>query len=133
MEGRWRLVAGMLLNFLSVKTQLSPNGESGSKFLEWLSLQRREEYDWDKLSESQKADVRDFLMTSAAWILLTIGAASMWDRDDEDGLKKLVDRITNDFGGTVNGMEIIKNTVGLSQPVAVKKAAKFLESGSMTF
>ena len=119
---------------MSIKSTIfHKNGEPGNKFLEWMKLQRSEEYDWSELSESQKADVRDYLMTGAAWILLTIGAAAMWDRDEEDGLKKMANRITDDFGGNVNFMEVTKNVVNLTQPVAIKKAYKFLESGVTTF
>jgi len=61
-EGRYRILLGMLFNFLSIKNSTT-NGEKGNKFLEWLGYAKDESYEWKNLSEAQKHDMYDFFLT----------------------------------------------------------------------
>lgn len=133
-EGRYRLLYGMLMNFLSIRTQhFFPNGKKGTGLLSWLHIQNNEAYGWDKLSEVQKDDMRDFLITSLTFISMSIGLFTMWDWDEEDSLKKLFKRIRDDFGGNIWAPEVAYNLVNLSKPVSANKAYKFATSSAETF
>lgn len=133
-EGRFRLLAGMLLNFLSIRSNaFFKNGKKGSSTLGWFKLQYNEAYAWDNLSEVQKDDFRDFLITSLAFAMMSIGLVSAFDWDEDDSLRKLFKRIRDDFGGNVWAPEIAYNLTNVSKPVAVNKAYKFATSLSETF
>lgn len=64
------------------------------------------------------------------FLLLVIGYQNLWDRDDDDTIKKLYDRISNDFAGNVYPLEIVKNVSNLMNPVATRKAYNTIESGT---
>lgn len=133
-EGRYRLMVGLVLNYLGIKaTMLYPNGDKGNALARWLRIQKDDSYDWKSLSEVQKEDIRDFVITTLGFILLTIGLHSMWDWDDEDSLKKLFTRIRDDFAGNVWLPEITRNLVGLFKPIALNKALKAMESSLEVF
>lgn len=60
-EGRYRILLGMVFNWLSIKH--STNGEKGNKMLQWLGYQKDASYEWSKLSDAQREDMKDFLLT----------------------------------------------------------------------
>lgn len=128
-EGRYRLILGMLFNALSIK-QSKTNGEKGNKVLEFLGFQYDESYKWSELSEAQKEDLWDFAITSLMWIAMLFGYFNLWDRDDEDTLKKIYGRIMNDTAGYVNPLEIGKNITNMIQPISVRKGYKLVESSA---
>lgn len=131
-EGRWRLILGLLFNKLAID-QSKTVGKKGNKVLETLGFQFDESYKWDNLSETQKEDVKDFILTSSMWMVMLLGYFNLWDMDDEDTFKKLYGRIMNDFSGAVNPWEIMKNVVNMTQPVAARKGYKLMESSAELF
>lgn len=77
-EGRWRMILGVLLHYLSVKAStIYKNGKPGNSWYDWLKLQSNEAYAWDQLSEVQKDDLRDSLLTLAAFVLMGVGGMMM--------------------------------------------------------
>lgn len=62
--------------------------------------------------------------------MLIFGYNNLWDRDDDDTMKKLYGRISNDFAGNVYPIEIIKNVSNLMNPVATRKAYNTIESAT---
>lgn len=130
-EGRWRMLLGLLFNRLAI--QSSGPGDKGSKVREFFGLQFDETYDWDSLSEQQKEDLKDFAITSSLYFFMLLAGKAMWDDDDKDTTKKLFYRITDDFGSYVSPIEILKNTINLSAPVTVKKSIALLDSSSKFF
>lgn len=130
-EGRWRMLLGLLFNRLAI--QNSTPGDKGSKIREFFGFQFDESYDWDKLSEQQKEDLKDFAITSALYFFMILAGKSMWDDDDKDTTKKMFYRITDDFGSYVSPIEILKNAINLSAPVTAKKSIAMLDSSSKFF
>lgn len=72
-EGRWRLLFGLVNHYLGLKRQVNPQGEIGSKLSEALKAQPNQSYDWSKLSETQKEDIIDSILTFGMWMLLLVG------------------------------------------------------------
>ncbi len=128
-EGRYRMLFGMLFNYLGVLGSKT-NGQRGNKVLEFLGYSKDESYDWKSLSDAQKADLYDFGLTSLAFIAMLIGANILWDRDDKDTLKKIYGRVANDFAGNVWPFEILKNLTNFATPVAPQKFLKLTTSSA---
>jgi len=125
-EGRYKILFGMLFNSLSIRKKAE--GEKGNSVLNSLGIQYDESYKWENLSDAQREDVKDFILTGAMWILLLVGYFNFWDRDDEDTFKKMYGRVANDFAGNVSPLELTKNITNMIQPVAAKKTYKLMES-----
>lgn len=133
-EGRYRMLVGLLLHYASIKTDVFfKNGQERNKFGQWLRLQRQDEYAWESLSEVQKDDIRDFIITGLTFAMMAIGGLAMWDYDEEDSLKKLYTRIRDDLGGTVWLPEILYNVTNVTKPVAATKAHKMATSFAEVF
>lgn len=62
-EGRWRLLAGVMLNYLGLRAQGRPEGSRGNTLLQFLGYQTNESYNWDDLTATQKEDLQDFMLT----------------------------------------------------------------------
>lgn len=43
-EGRWRLLAGLMLNYIGLKRKMVPEGEKGNKLMQFLGLQQNDSY-----------------------------------------------------------------------------------------
>jgi len=125
-EGRWRLMAGVILNYAGARA--GKNGDKGNRLMQLLGYQKDETYDWDSLSDAQKEDVIDFVLTWVSFIGLSVGGKLAWDRDDKDTIKKIYERVTNDFASNVLPLEMIHNIVNLGQPIALTKSLKTLTS-----
>lgn len=124
-EGRYKIIAGLLFNFLSIK-QNKTDGAQGNFFSRLLGLEYEDSQGWKNLSEAQKEDVKDFALTTVMWVLLLIGYMKLWDRDEQPTEKKIYDRITNDFAGNVNPMEMIKNIKNAYLPSSINRAYQLL-------
>jgi len=121
-EGRWRLLAGLMLNYLGVKRQLNPQGDKGNKLMQFLGRQANESYSWDNLSAAQKEDLQDFMLTWITFIAMFVGYSAAWDRDEEDTTAKIYKRIMQDMAITTQPMEILRNSFTL--PVSWEKTKK---------
>ena len=130
-EGRWKMLIGMLYNFVSIRSNLP--GQKGSKLRQLLGIQFDESYSWDSLSDQQKDDMKDFMLTSAIYLLLFISGKMVWDDDDDSSVKKMYGRIAGDFASYVNPIEIVRNVVNLSAPVSAKKSIKMLDASAEFF
>ena len=130
-EGRYRILFGMLFNMLSNKKK--KEGDKGNRILSALGLQFDSAYSWEQLSDAQKSDLKDFMLTASMWALLLVGYFNLWDRDDEDTLAKIYKRITDDFAGNVSPLEITKNVTNMIQPISARKSYKLLESSVELF
>lgn len=53
------------MNYLHLRQAKSPQGEIGSKVAEGLRVYPDHSYDWSDLSETQKEDVIDLMLTMA--------------------------------------------------------------------
>lgn len=124
-EGRYKVLIGLLLNYLSIK-HVNGEGKRGNRFKEMLGLQF-DSVNWDKLEEAQKEDVKDFLLTTVMYVLLIMGRMKLWDEDEDDAMKRIYQRIANDFAGNVNPLEIIKNIKNATVPTAVNRGYQLLE------
>lgn len=121
-EGRWRLLAGLMLNYIGLKRKLRPEGDKGNKLMQFLGYQQNESYEWDSLSDAQKEDVKDFVFTWMVFIAMFLGFSFAWDRDEEDTIAKIYKRIMNDMAISTNPMEILRNVTAL--PVSWDKTRK---------
>lgn len=43
-EGRWRLLAGLMLNYIGMRHQAQEEGTKGSKVMEWFGYQKNHSY-----------------------------------------------------------------------------------------
>lgn len=75
----------------------------------------------------------DFFLTSTIFLAMLFGYKHMWEPQEEDTFKKAFDRIKNDFAGYVYPLELMKNLVNLSQPIAGRKALKLAEGSTEFF
>ncbi|MFN7302833.1 MAG: PD-(D/E)XK nuclease family protein [Bacteroidota bacterium] len=130
-EGRWRMLLGLLYNYLALKSRTP--GEKGSKTRTIFGIQFDESYDWDSLSEQQKEDMKDFFLTTAMYLLMFLGGKMMWDDDEDSSLKKIYTNINRDVGAVVNPFELIKNVINLLSPVVAKKSIKVLDASTEFF
>lgn len=121
-EGRWRLLAGLMLNYIGIKRQLNPQGEPGNKLMQFLGRQTNPSYSWDSLSAAQKEDLQDFMLTWITFIAMFVGYSAAWDRDEEDTIAKIYKRIMQDMAITTQPMEILRNSFTL--PVSWEKTKK---------
>lgn len=62
-QGRYQILFGMLFNMLSNKKK--NDGDKGNRILSLLNIQFDTSYKWSELSEAQRADMRDFMLTGA--------------------------------------------------------------------
>jgi hypothetical protein len=74
-EGRWRLLGGLIFNYIGLKAQARPEGDRGNKLLQFLGYQTNESYDWSKLSATQKEDLQDFALTWLTFMVMFAGFA----------------------------------------------------------
>lgn len=125
-EGRFRVLGQVALTYLAFRFNTKNSKNPVAKF---LNLQASDAYKWEKLDVRQKDAVLDAGITLVSFLLLNIGAASMWDRDEEKkSLYKLYDRISRDIVGQWYLPELAKNVVNISSPVMAKKIYKMIES-----
>jgi hypothetical protein len=61
------------------------------------------------------------------YALLIMGRMKLWDEDEDDAMKRIYQRIANDFAGNVNPLEIIKNIKNATVPTAVNRGYQLLE------
>ncbi len=131
-EGRYKTLLGLTLNYLSIKA--TQDGKTPNKFRQLLGLQYDVGQSWEQLSEAQKEDMKDFALTWSMYLLLMMGAAQLWDRDDDDTAKKIYERIANDFAGNVHPLELLKNVKNAFLPTAVNRGYQLLEgTAELTF
>lgn len=69
--------------------------------------------------------MRDFAVTFTMFLGLMLGYFNMWDRDEDNSLKRLQLRIANDFAGNSYPLEVLQNVANLSNPVVAKKSVQF--------
>jgi hypothetical protein len=130
-EGRWRMLFGLLFNFLAIRANTP--GQKGSKLRQMMGFQFDESYDWDSLSDQQKDDMRDFMMTTALYLLMFFGMGKIWDDDEESSIKKMYTNINRDVGVVANPFELVKNLVNLSAPLVAKKTLKVMDASTEFF
>lgn len=130
-EGRWRLLAGVILHYLGLRSQHSyPSGAPRKGWQNWLKLQTNESYAWDKLSDIQKEDIQDTIITFSTFMTMFFAGLAGWDRKEKDSLKRMFDRIRNDFAGNIWPGEVLYNMYNLRDPVVFAKSYKFITSFS---
>jgi len=131
-EGRYKVLLGLLFNFLSIKHSKT-DGLKGNRLTRLIGLEFDSSQDWKNLSDAQKEDVKDFLLTTSMYVLLLIGYMKLWDRDDDDTLAKIYNRVANDFAGNVNPLEILKNVKNSGIPTSVNRGYQLLEGTTQLF
>lgn len=124
-EGRYKILLGLLFNFLSLKTSKT-DGSTGNPIAKLLGLEFDDTSAWKNLSDAQKEDVKDFLITTSMFFLLWLGYMKLWDRDEQSTEKKIYERISNDFAGNVNPMDILRNLGNAAKPVALNRTIQLL-------
>ena len=130
-EGRYKILFGLLFNFLSIKTKT--DGSKGNKIANLLGLQFDSTASWDKLSDAQKEDMKDFALTTSMYFLLLLGYMKLWDRGDDDTMKNIYKRIADDFAGNVNPMEILKNIKNSGIPTSINRGYQLLSGTTELF
>jgi hypothetical protein len=131
-EGRFKTLAGLILNWISIKHKQG-EGFKGNKLTKLLGLQYDSSQSWSELSDAQREDMKDFAMTFSMWILMLVGYMKLWDRDDDDTLKKLYRRVQDDFAGNAYPLEIIKNIKNAFLPTAINRGYQLLEGSAELF
>lgn len=125
-EGRWRLLTGIVLNQLGLKFTKDTNIVG-----RFLGNQIDASYDWDKLSEKQKQDLLDGAVVLTMFLLMTVGTYAGWDRDEEDSTKKLISKITKDLAAQWWLPTLVTDIVKFgAAPVTGQKTIKLLASAS---
>jgi hypothetical protein len=125
-EGRFKVIMGLMLNFIGYKQETTEGGK-GNKIAKLLGFQFDSTQSWDKLSPAQKEDIHDFILTFSMFFLMYIGYMKLWDRGDDDTLKKLYKRVQDDFASNVNPLELIKNIKNAGIPTAINRSYQLLE------
>lgn len=114
------MLAKLMLNYMGLLS-----GEGSNTIRKFLNMQKDEAYNWDSLSDAQKDDLIDFAVTFSMFLGLMLGYFSLWDRDEENSLKRLHLRIANDFAGNAYPLEVLTNVANLSSPVVAKKSIQY--------
>lgn len=122
-EGRFITLGKLILNYAGLL-----GGGDSNVIRKFINMQKDESYDWAKLTDAQKDDMRDFAVTFSMFLALMLGYFNMWDRDEENSLKRLQLRIANDFAGNSYPLEVLQNMANLSTPTVAKKSVQFASS-----
>lgn len=104
MEGRWKVLSGLALNYMLLGKAGTRYDSQGNVRSKWLGLAANESYNWDQLSNFQREVVADFIVTfSFIGLLLAIkhffvgGAGDSDEPKNKDYMSKLYDRIVSNF------------------------------------
>jgi hypothetical protein len=106
-EGRFKVLLGVFLNFMSIRHTLGDNSNLFHKFLTMIGIQSSESYEWDNLPEQFKEQFVDAFVTSVMYIgLLMIYLNGGGGEGEDDPYLKWVGRVKDNFLQSWNPAEL---------------------------
>lgn len=112
MEGRWKVFAGLMLNYLGMLKLKGRSSSNQNQFLKFIGIQPNESYKWSELSNEQKDTVVDLFVTMTMVQIMILGRWFMFGGGgvpDDDVLKNYYERIYKNFSQQWNVMEVMED------------------------
>jgi hypothetical protein len=120
-EGRFKVLTGMFLNFISIRYKEGDNSNLFYKLLTAVGLQSMEAYKLENLPEHTREQLVDGMVTSLMYIgLLMLYLSGGGGEGEDDPYLKFVDRVKENFLQSWNPVELAREVIDGTKPASAK-------------